>query len=849
MLIWLAGSCIAPFAPDPVPVYPTVVFDPGAGDVPLPTDLLWDGRLAFPVDEATTEAEADVWSQLNQLDGWSTASAVIFETSHPVRSETVRQAVQIFDLRAERRIAVEPRVDGTSVTVPAPDAGWPRGGELLVVVQGGPDGLLTEAGPAGPDVAMGYLAAETPLTDHPDAFVGTFEERKQQAQELEAIRVDWASHFEWVAARGIPRAEVAALWPFHVTARGEVAMDADSGQVPLPADLLIDPVSQLVDLPPDPEDDVLRRDAKAVVNTLRGFSITGRLLFDVRADLDPAQITPSAVQLWELSNPPTPVPVTVSAWREDGPCSPLQVGCRHVVIDPGPQPLRSGSTYGVVVRRGITTRDGQPLAPMPTGMLLTNPYPLVDEAGRSQVASVADADAQRLEPTRRALAPLVEHIGRDDIVTGWTVTTLDQTDWLAETVDLTEALRVDPTPTVTRRRPASSLLEDDALTDLFPGLVNPAIPLYAPRTDGIAEVIEGTLLTPYHLDPVTRRWRDEPVMESLPFMATVPEGVSPNESVPVVMFGHGVTTDRRWLLTVAGPLARRGFAAVAIDLPFHGLRTVCVDRSLVAVPNPFPDVLRDVTGLNDDLIQWPPCPSGADGTCASDGRCLDPKGRPEPFSALPLVDLQPASGAAFLDTDDLPHIPDHFRQALVDLGALRRSLQRADWEAALGQRIETDRFRYLGQSLGGILGVVYVASDPTVSRAVFNVTGGGLVDVFEQSTFFAPQLEAYLNRIDVAPGTWEHEQLIHVAHWLIDTVDPLVVAPNYADLPVAGLIQIDRIDDGVGDFVIPNATSDVLQRATGLPMSEYPSVLHGDLAIPVVGDAMLAEAADFLVEP
>ena len=453
---------------------------------------------------------------------------------------------------------------------------------------------------------------------------------------------------------------MAALWPFHVTGRGEIALDAETSRIPLPSDLLVDPDSGRVDLPPDPDDDALRADAKAVVNQLSGLSITGRLLFDVTADLDPRSVTPDAVQLWRLSDPPVPVPVTVRAWREDGPCEAVDRGCRHVVVDPGPLPLRPATSYGLVVLRRLRTRDGRGLVPMPTGLFLTSRAPLVDATGRSTSASLSDAEARRLEPTRALLEPLVEAIGRDSLVTGWTITTLDRAAALAEDVGRAEVHGVDPRPVVTRRRPAVSLLGDDALSDLFPGALNPAIPIYTPRTDGIAEVVEGTILTPNHLDPVTRRWVDEPVVEPIAFMAAIPEGVSPTEPVPVVLFGHGVTTDRRFVLTVAGPLARRGLATVAIDLPYHGERTVCVDRNLLAVPNPLPGVLRDVTGLRDDLIQWPGCPSGAAGTCAPTGECLDEAGQPEPFSALPVVDLRPASGAAFLDTADLPHIPTTF---------------------------------------------------------------------------------------------------------------------------------------------------------------------------------------------
>ena len=70
------------------------------------------------------------------------------------------------------------------------------------------------------------------------------------------------------------------------------------------------------------------------------------------------------------------------------------------------------------------------------------------------------------------------------------------------------------------------------------------------------------------------------VAPSLSFIATGPRGIPDDEPVPVVIFGHALVTDRRFLLTVAGELSKRGFAAVAVDFPYHGDRTVCVDTTL-----------------------------------------------------------------------------------------------------------------------------------------------------------------------------------------------------------------------------------------------------------------------------
>ena len=285
---------------------------------------------------------------------------------------------------------------------------------------------------------------------------------------------------------------------------------------------------------------------------------------------------------------------------------------------------------------------------------------------------------------------------------------------------------------------------------------------------------------------------------------------------------------------------------ISVDFPFHGERTACVESSLVAVPNFFPPALQPIVGFTDNLIWFPPCESGDAASCSPTGQCLDARGRPEPFSSFPILDLQPASGAAFLDTSDLPHIPDHFNQALTDLSTLTWSLQSANWENVLQQRIDPTQIYFVGQSLGSIIGVDWVAGRDDVQRAVFNVPGSNLVDLFRNSTYFKPQIDEYFRSINVAEGSFEQARLVSIATWLVDTVDPHSIGRVYKDREYPALIQMDRVDGNTGDIIIPNFTTENLQRVSGLQMKTYSSVLHADLIVPVLGDAMLTDLGNYL---
>ena len=251
-------------------------------------------------------------------------------------------------------------------------------------------------------------------------------------------------------------------------------------------------------------------------------------------------------------------------------------------------------------------------------------------------------------------------------------------------------------------------------------------------------------------------------------------------------------------------------------------------------------------GFEDDLIWLPPCASGDNASCSPTGECLDPQGDVEPFNSFPIIDLKPASGAAFMDIADIPHIPDHFQQAFVDLGVLKHSLQNEDWTDVFGTDIQTDSFIYTGQSMGSIIGFPWVATQPDIDRAVFNVPGSNLVGLFRDSTYFAPQVSAALDDLDIQPDSYEEVRLFAIASWLIDTIDPHSLARTMRDSEKPALIQMGKVTDSIGDVIIPNYTTENLGRVSEVPIERYPSALHADLIVPGLGDAMLRDMGAFI---
>src|SRR5690606_20088358 len=108
---------------------------------------------------------------------------------------------------------------------------------------------------------------------------------------------------------------------------------------------------------------------------------------------------------------------------------------------------------------------------------------------------------------------------------------------------------------------------------------------------------------------------------------------------------------------------------------------------------------------------------------------------------------------------------DVFRQSVVDLMGLVRALRDSDW-SGVGEAsgpsfsVASTPMGFVGVSLGGIIGTVFVANEPEIGASVLAVSGGHLTRLVEMSPSFAgtflaillPRLGHSLGEID-----WEHQ--------------------------------------------------------------------------------------------
>jgi pimeloyl-ACP methyl ester carboxylesterase len=314
--------------------------------------------------------------------------------------------------------------------------------------------------------------------------------------------------------------------------------------------------------------------------------------------------------------------------------------------------------------------------------------------------------------------------------------------------------------------------------------------------------------------PFAAKTTDEsvPLQVTLPEAALVPSAASSmtcgqisaaTGGYPVVIYVHGITSDRTSGLALAHTLASRCIATVAIDLPVHG----------VAANNAFVNV------LNVEKSQLIPFATlyGADAPHERHFNVAGAGGAPAPMNfATPTAN--DGSGAHFTNLGYLLNTRDNNRQAVMDLLNLNASLKGldADFVQAQGVKLNLGNVNIVGHSLGGILGTVFTVVNQAaianelkiglqanlnpVRSLVASVAGTQVAQVLVNSASFAPVINAGLAKAGVNVGTSNYEKFMYAAQSAVDSGDPVNFAQLLPSLKIPVLLQQVK-----NDAVIPNS--------------------------------------------
>lgn len=263
--------------------------------------------------------------------------------------------------------------------------------------------------------------------------------------------------------------------------------------------------------------------------------------------------------------------------------------------------------------------------------------------------------------------------------------------------------------------------------------------------------------------------------------------------VPVLLFQHGLTSNREWGGgNLAHHFAPLGIAVVAIDAVEHG------EHPTVTEPREPLDTLQAFFEISLETI---------------DTRAFQPA-----------------------------RLRDNFVQSTLDrLQFVRLLVSHPDVDGAPGVDLDPDRLAMLGVSAGGIMVTQHVALDGTIGAAVLVVPGARIATLMSDSTSFAPLVAGLRPRTATAGDA---RRFFPVIQTIVDRGDPASWAGTLFGEPALGVTRRPDVLVGIAldDAVMPNSGSYALGRALGLPIVEdvlRPTVGFETVASPIAGNLAL----------
>ncbi len=558
-----------------------------------------------------------------------------------------------------------------------------------------------------------------------------------------------------------------------------------AGVVPFPNNLLFSGSTDgTLNLPVS--DPTNLADPRVAMNGLDGFSTVAPLTAQFSGTLKAATVTAgSTVRVFEVTlvnpflDPTTKAPFAVTGVTRE-----LQAGTDYSVNllpqDPNQttlnihplRPLAPKTGYLVTLTDGIQDSGGYNALPSPVYSLTKLTTPLVDANGKSVIPGVSDAQAKALEPLRQLVnnqesAAASQGVTRSSIVLSWT--------FMTQSVD-DAFMALDKT-----LKPLGMAVKATGATTTAVGLNLP----------GFSDIYAGALAIPYYLSkdkPTSGYWmtanggavtRYNPLPTAtaplqIPVLMTVPNARSghskPANGWPVVVFQHGITQNRTNLFALADALSFEGYAAVAIDLPLHGITDTSNPFYLKGLERTFDlDLVNNQTGL-------PP----ADG----------------------IIDT---SGTYFINLQSLLTTRDNVREAAIDLRQLVASLPLVDLNGDSKPDLDAGHIHFVGHSLGAITGTTFLALEDSVSSANLGMGGGGVAKLLDGSATFGPRIAAGLAAAGIKKGTPDYETYLAAAQTVVDSGDPINYAAAAASLHPIHLIEVVGSATSLPDQVVPNS--------------------------------------------
>ena len=284
------------------------------------------------------------------------------------------------------------------------------------------------------------------------------------------------------------------------------------------------------------------------------------------------------------------------------------------------------------------------------------------------------------------------------------------------------------------------------------------------------------------------------VPTAIPFVYFAPVAAAPVGGYPTVLYQHGITSQKETVLGLAQALTSAGRAALAIDLPMHG-----------------------------DLA--PPSLKLAPGD-----------------SAAVIAQKQAGWGQAFMALGAPLATRTNVQQAAFNLHRLELTIATGGFSALGAQAPALSGARFVGISLGSIVGAYYLAGNTTLAatglpytqatlnndmKGYLSVPGGRLAYLIQGSPAFGPTVDSGLAAAGIAKGTPTYNQFFQATQTVVDTVDPAsMTTPLGSGLPsrLSGRVAMQEATSTTfdaagnptnGDLVITNVYNRYFGNALG----------------------------------
>lgn len=586
-----------------------------------------------------------------------------------------------------------------------------------------------------------------------------------------------------------------------------------NGELPIPNDVLFSGTTDLtLNIPTDDPSDM--SDPQNAISALDGWSTHAPFSIEFRGAIDGSTIAPGQnVRIFKVSvNRPEAIagtgipaptgPVTgVEAELTAGvdfvavPASETSIGVVPL------RPLEPQASYMVVVTDSILDTNGNAVIPDSQFAVVKSPDPIPEGSATAGLEPLRQLTQAMLAASSSA------GIDSDDVVLTYQFTVQSVANALVTANNAYVQVAADQ-----GLRPASSF---SPLTDtsafglpgaavLFKGQVTLPYLLTAPTAENQTAVLDnswvGAEQIPTEQGPVPNPLAGAPITyanplaqktgdEIVPLLVSLPKDPGCSKPYPVMIFQHGITSNRTAMLGIADTMAATCTAVVAMDLPLHGIDSNNqIHLGLQQASGGLLGIFEgyDAGGVRERTF-------GVD-YINNETSAPGPDGQPDP------------SGAHTINLTNLLVSRDNLRQAVLDLLVLEEAIPAMDVDGDTIPDFDADNISFMGHSLGGIAGSKFVGLSDKVKVSVQATTSGSIAQMLDGSASFSPRIRAGLAAASGIPAddpAFESAVLkpfLFAAQTVVDSGDPV----NYAGLaqmqatPMLAL-QVQN------DQVVPNA--------------------------------------------